>query len=236
MGALHIGTDGGGSIRIPAGFTGIFGLKQSFGRVPAHAALALRHARPYRPDDPHGGRCRAHAERADAARCARLVRPAPRRPRLSRRPRGRRQGPAHRLRADAGASRRSIRRWQQRSPRQRRLFADLGANGGGSPSPPSPTATRPSPATGSRAPPMRCAPSRPSSAGSMDPGLVEIAAAGARLPLLDYLAAVKEREAHGRDDEPASTATGTCCSRRRCRSPPSPPAAKCRMATAGSAG
>jgi aspartyl-tRNA(Asn)/glutamyl-tRNA(Gln) amidotransferase subunit A len=36
MGALHLGTDGGGSIRIPAGFTGIFGLKQSFGRVPAY--------------------------------------------------------------------------------------------------------------------------------------------------------------------------------------------------------
>jgi len=36
MGALHIGTDGGGSIRIPASFTGIFGIKQSFGRVPAH--------------------------------------------------------------------------------------------------------------------------------------------------------------------------------------------------------
>ncbi len=35
LGALHIGTDGGGSIRIPAGFTGIFGLKATFGRVPA---------------------------------------------------------------------------------------------------------------------------------------------------------------------------------------------------------
>ena len=35
MGALAIGTDGGGSIRIPAGFSGIFGLKPSFGRVPA---------------------------------------------------------------------------------------------------------------------------------------------------------------------------------------------------------
>lgn len=35
MGALAIGTDGGGSIRIPASFTGIFGLKPSFGRVPA---------------------------------------------------------------------------------------------------------------------------------------------------------------------------------------------------------
>ncbi len=38
FGALHIGTDGGGSIRIPAGFTGIYGLKPSFGRVPAFPA------------------------------------------------------------------------------------------------------------------------------------------------------------------------------------------------------
>jgi aspartyl-tRNA(Asn)/glutamyl-tRNA(Gln) amidotransferase subunit A len=36
MGALHVGTDGGGSIRIPAGFTGIVGFKQNFARVPAH--------------------------------------------------------------------------------------------------------------------------------------------------------------------------------------------------------
>ena len=36
MGALHLGTDGGGSIRIPAAFTGIYGLKASYGRVPAY--------------------------------------------------------------------------------------------------------------------------------------------------------------------------------------------------------
>jgi len=35
MGPLTIGTDGGGSIRIPCAFSGIFGLKPSFGRVPA---------------------------------------------------------------------------------------------------------------------------------------------------------------------------------------------------------
>lgn len=38
MGALHIGTDGGGSIRIPASFSGIVGFKASFGRVPAWPA------------------------------------------------------------------------------------------------------------------------------------------------------------------------------------------------------
>src|SRR3546814_15239795 len=35
LGQFAVGTDGGGSIRIPAGFTGIAGLKPSFGRVPA---------------------------------------------------------------------------------------------------------------------------------------------------------------------------------------------------------
>jgi aspartyl-tRNA(Asn)/glutamyl-tRNA(Gln) amidotransferase subunit A len=35
MGPLAIGTDGGGSIRIPCSFTGLFGIKPSFGRVPA---------------------------------------------------------------------------------------------------------------------------------------------------------------------------------------------------------
>jgi aspartyl-tRNA(Asn)/glutamyl-tRNA(Gln) amidotransferase subunit A len=35
MAALNIGTDGGGSIRMPAGFSGIFGLKPTFGVVPA---------------------------------------------------------------------------------------------------------------------------------------------------------------------------------------------------------
>ena len=35
LGPLTIGTDGGGSIRIPCAFTGLFGLKPTFGRVPA---------------------------------------------------------------------------------------------------------------------------------------------------------------------------------------------------------
>jgi len=36
MGALHVGTDGGGSIRIPASFTGVVGFKPTYGVVPRH--------------------------------------------------------------------------------------------------------------------------------------------------------------------------------------------------------
>jgi aspartyl-tRNA(Asn)/glutamyl-tRNA(Gln) amidotransferase subunit A len=38
LGVLHLGTDGAGSIRIPAAFTGVFGLKPSYGHVAAHPA------------------------------------------------------------------------------------------------------------------------------------------------------------------------------------------------------
>ncbi len=43
LGPISIGTDGGGSIRIPAAFCGIFGFKPSFGRVPHYprGAFAL---------------------------------------------------------------------------------------------------------------------------------------------------------------------------------------------------
>ncbi len=36
MGSLAIGSDAGGSIRIPSSFCGVFGFKPSFGRVPQH--------------------------------------------------------------------------------------------------------------------------------------------------------------------------------------------------------
>ena len=40
-GVFHLGTDGGGSIRVPSAFNGITGLKPSFGRVPAFPASAF---------------------------------------------------------------------------------------------------------------------------------------------------------------------------------------------------
>ena len=41
MGTLHLGTDGGGSIRIPAAFSGVFGIKPTYGVVPAYPQTVM---------------------------------------------------------------------------------------------------------------------------------------------------------------------------------------------------
>lgn len=41
MGLLHISSDGGGSIRMPAGFCGVYGFKPTFGVVPAYPSSTM---------------------------------------------------------------------------------------------------------------------------------------------------------------------------------------------------
>ncbi|WP_022729349.1 amidase [Fodinicurvata sediminis] len=41
LGVLHIGSDAGGSVRIPGAFTGVFGMKPTFGYVPQWPASAM---------------------------------------------------------------------------------------------------------------------------------------------------------------------------------------------------
>ena len=84
---LSIGSDGAGSVRIPAAFCGNFGFKASFGRVPAHPLSpfgTVSHIGPHTMSVTDGA---LDDERAQAARRPRLDGASPRSVRLPRRPR-----------------------------------------------------------------------------------------------------------------------------------------------------
>jgi aspartyl-tRNA(Asn)/glutamyl-tRNA(Gln) amidotransferase subunit A len=75
-GPLHVGTDIGGSIRLPAGWCGVFGLKPSNGRVPT----PCRHRQPPKQKQrpPHrANRHRCRQSRPTPALCDRLPSAAP---------------------------------------------------------------------------------------------------------------------------------------------------------------
>ena len=121
LGVLHLGTDGAGSIRIPSAFTGVFGIKPSYGRVPAYPAspfTVLAHQGPLTRTVTDAALMLARHRRARRARHHRLEHAGARFPhRLEgRRARlARRLEPAARLRQSS-----SIPTWKRRRPRPRR--------------------------------------------------------------------------------------------------------------------
>jgi len=196
MGALHLGTDGGGSIRIPAGFTGIFGLKQSFGRVPASPLSpfgTLAHIGPMtrtvgdaalmlsvisRPDPrdwyaiPYDG-CDYLEGLEDGIKGWRIAFSAslgghPVEPEVAK------------LVADAVGAFRELGAMVE--PAEPDIGPDCALT--------FMNHWYPGAANALRA-------YTPEQRALMDPGLTEIAAAGAKLPLMDYLASVREREQMG---------------------------------------
>lgn len=195
MGALHLGTDGGGSIRIPAAFSGIFGLKQTFGLVPAY------------PLSPFG--TVAHVGPmtrtvADAALMLTVLAGPDPRDWYALPPDGR----DYRVGLDLGLKGRRI-AWCPRlggavvdpevaavTAEAVKILATLGAEleeadpGLGNSRETFVRHWYPGAANAIRA-------LGPEERKLMDPGLVAIAEAGARLPLMDYLAAVRERETMG---------------------------------------
>ena len=68
LGVFQLGTDGGGSVRIPASFTGLFGMKATFGRIgawPAGPMMTLSNVGPITRSVDDGARMLAAITRRD---------------------------------------------------------------------------------------------------------------------------------------------------------------------------
>ena len=115
MGAIHLGTDGGGSIRIPAAFSGCYGLKPTRARVPAWPASplgTLAHVGPLTRSVADAALALTVIAAPDAARRLRLD---VARARLPGRPRRRRRAACgSRTRRASATPSASIRRWRRR--------------------------------------------------------------------------------------------------------------------------